>query len=223
MDEEEVNKLNDLNKNIIEEVTSKISCDAVMEKVADLDTIMEEATVEGAYYDTIDEALDMYTKYAEMAGFEIKKRGQKLTKSGAVQHMYIYCNKEGVLKDGAMKRAIEAVFKKAKHGLCMWTTSRSESENPFFKSFTSPGETLVSFMMSYESAMERQRYRQETLDFKTIDAAPKCETKLEIERCETVIIRDKKPNDNRSLFYKQKGKEQEKKTETVGETARDYK
>nr|GEW55006.1 hypothetical protein [Tanacetum cinerariifolium] len=131
MDEEELNKVNDLNKNIIEEVTSKISGDAVVEKVADLDTIIEEVTkcmrtpratlyehnetpggsiywephvegipiqVEGAYYDTIDEALDMYTKYAKMAGFEIKKRGQRLTKSGAVQHKYIYCNKEGVPK-----------------------------------------------------------------------------------------------------------------------------
>ncbi|GKC82600.1 hypothetical protein Tco_1138317, partial [Tanacetum coccineum] len=113
-------------------------------------------------------------------------------------------------------------------------------------------------MMSYESAMERQRYRQEALDFKTIEAAPKCETKLAIELhatrvytrmifllvqteinkscwnctiqdlkidegCETVIIRDKKPNDNRSLFHKKKGKEQEKKTETMRETARDYK
>ncbi|GKC40514.1 FAR1-related sequence 5-like protein [Tanacetum coccineum] len=58
----------------------------------------------------------------------------------------------------------------------MRTTSRSESENSFFKSFTSPGATLVSFMMSYESAMERQRYRQEKLDFNTIDAAPKCIT-----------------------------------------------
>ncbi|GKC70126.1 FAR1-related sequence 5-like protein, partial [Tanacetum coccineum] len=328
--------------------------------------------VEGTYYDTIDEALDMYTKYAEMAGFEIKKGGQRLTKSGAVQHKYIYCNKEGVPKensklvamfwadevakcnykefgdivsfdatfninkynmkfvpligidnhgkcvtlgsgmllhedtksytwllnafmtafshrptmivtdqDGAMKRAIEAIFKKAKHRLCMWhimqkilskipayfinsplyglmrTTSRSESENSFFKSFTSPGETLVSFMMSYESAMERQRYRQEALDFKTIEAAPKCETKLPIELhaarvytrtifllvqteiiqgcwtctiqdlkinegCETVIIRDKKPKDNTTLNTK-KGKEQEKKTETVAETVRDYK
>ncbi|GKE62631.1 FAR1-related sequence 5-like protein [Tanacetum coccineum] len=41
----------------------------------------------------------------------------------------------------------------------MRTTSRSESENSFFKSFTSPGATLVSFLMSYESVMERQRYR----------------------------------------------------------------
>nr|GEY08831.1 hypothetical protein [Tanacetum cinerariifolium] len=104
MDEEELNKLNDLNKNIMEEVTSKISGDAVVEKVTDLDTIMEEVTegipipVEGAYYDTIDEALDMYTKYAEMASFEIKKGGKRLIKSEAVQHKYIYCNKEGVPK-----------------------------------------------------------------------------------------------------------------------------
>nr|GEX07975.1 wall-associated receptor kinase 2-like [Tanacetum cinerariifolium] len=54
--------------------------------------------VKGTYYDKIDEALDMYTKYAKMAGFEIKKRGQRLTKSRAVQHKYIYCNKEGVPK-----------------------------------------------------------------------------------------------------------------------------
>ncbi|GJY68878.1 hypothetical protein Tco_0471860 [Tanacetum coccineum] len=33
--------------------------------------------VEGTYYGTIDEALDMYTKYAEMAGFEVKKEGTK--------------------------------------------------------------------------------------------------------------------------------------------------
>ncbi|GJW94777.1 zinc finger, CCHC-type, retrotransposon gag domain protein, partial [Tanacetum coccineum] len=139
----------------------------------------------------------------------------------------------------------------------MRTTSRSESENSFFKSFTSPETTLVSFMMSYESAMERQMYRQEALDFKTIEAAPKRETKLPIELqaarvytrmifllvqteiiqgcwtcmiqelkinkgCETVIIRDKKPKDNTTLNTK-KGKEQEKKTGTVAETARDYK
>nr|GEZ18030.1 hypothetical protein [Tanacetum cinerariifolium] len=137
------------------------------------------------------------------------------------------------------------------------TTSRSESKKSFFKSFTSRGATLVSFTMSYESALERKRYRQEALDFKTIEEAPKCETKLAIELhatrvytrtiflliqteinegcwnctiqdlkidegCETVIIRDKKPNDNRLLFHK-KGKKQKKKTKTVGETARDYK
>ncbi|GKB55376.1 FAR1-related sequence 5-like protein, partial [Tanacetum coccineum] len=264
--------------------------------------------VEGTYYDTIDEAVDMYTKYAEISGFEVKKIRAKVNKirSGESdaqmlinkmenRKMYVSnftfqykvenselvvmfwadevvkCNykefRDIVSFDAtfnsnkwSMKRAIEAVFKKAKHRLCMWhimqkipakickeiydetvfkerfdkivwnmfieplkfeekwaqliedfglqshkwmtkmfnmreiwipayfidspiyglmrTTSRSESENSFFKSFTSPEAMLVSFMMSYESAMERQ----ETLDFKTIDAAPKCETKLAIER-----------------------------------------
>ncbi|GJV43125.1 FAR1-related sequence 5-like protein, partial [Tanacetum coccineum] len=374
--------------------------------------------VEGTYYDTVDEAIDMYTKYAEMGGFEVKKSGQRLTKSGAykvenselvamfwadevakcnykefediVSFDATFNNNKYNMKfvpfigidnhgkcvtlgtrmllhedtksytwllnafmtafleeptmivtdqDGSTKRAIEAVFTKAKHRLCMWhimqkipskickeiydktnfkerfdkivgnmfieplkfegkwaklikdfglqnhkwmtkmfnlqeiwipayfidsplfglmrTTSRPESENSCLKSFTSPGATLVSFMMSYESAMERQRYRQEALDFKTIDAAPKCDTKLAIERhairvytrtilllvqtkiiegfwsctiqdlkinkgCEIVIIRDKKPNDNRALNTK-KEKEQEKKTGTVAKTVRDYK
>ncbi|GJU23163.1 FAR1-related sequence 5-like protein [Tanacetum coccineum] len=63
----------------------------------------------------------------------------------------------------------------------MRTTSRSESENAFFKSFTNYGSTLVNFMMCFESAMERQRYRQEVLDFRTFDLAPKLHTKLKIK------------------------------------------
>ncbi|PWA88703.1 FAR1 DNA binding domain-containing protein [Artemisia annua] len=50
---------------------------------------------EGKYYDTIEEAIDMYGKYAEAGGFQIKKAGQRLTKSGIVQLKYIMCNKEG--------------------------------------------------------------------------------------------------------------------------------
>nr|GEV64334.1 protein FAR1-related sequence 5-like [Tanacetum cinerariifolium] len=108
-------------------------------------------------------------------------------------------------QDGAINRAIEAVYTKAKDTLCMWrikekisskiptyfidsplfefmrTTSRSESKNSFFKSFISPRPMLVNFMMSYESIMERKKYRKEALDFKTLDEVPKCETKLAIE------------------------------------------
>nr|GEV91023.1 ribonuclease H-like domain-containing protein [Tanacetum cinerariifolium] len=42
--------------------------------------------VEGTYYDTVDEAIDMYTKYAKMGGFEVKKSRQRLTKSKAIKH-----------------------------------------------------------------------------------------------------------------------------------------
>ncbi|GKC02155.1 FAR1-related sequence 5-like protein [Tanacetum coccineum] len=435
MDEKEVNKWNDLNK---EEVTVKISCNTVVEDVADRDTVIEEVTecmrtprptlyeqnetpggsiywkphvegipipVEGTYYDTIDEALDMYTKYVEMAGFEVKKGGQRFINGMGNQFIgesdaqmlinkmenrkkyapnftfqYKVENSELVAMFWADEVAkcnykefgdivsFDATFNNNKiseiqfesfresyvilleshvillfsqvislesqmihvesqvirieshvisleshickeiynetdfkerfdkivwnmfieplefeekwaqliedfglqshkwlkkmfnlreiwipayfidsplYGL-MRTTSRSESENSFFKSFTSPGATLVSFMMSYESAMERQRYRQESLDFKTIDAAPKCITQLDIELhaarvytrtmflivqteinegcwnctiqglnidegCETVIIRDKKPNENKSLFHKKRKKREKNK------------
>ncbi|GJT20848.1 retrovirus-related pol polyprotein from transposon TNT 1-94 [Tanacetum coccineum] len=63
----------------------------------------------------------------------------------------------------------------------MRTTSRSESENAFFKNFTNHRSTLVNFMMCFESAMERQCYRQEVLDFRMFDSAPKLHTKLTIE------------------------------------------
>ncbi|GKA90400.1 hypothetical protein Tco_0812270, partial [Tanacetum coccineum] len=54
--------------------------------------------VEGTYFDTLDEAIDMYTNYAEIGGFEVTKSGQRLTKSGVVKHKDIMCNKEGVPK-----------------------------------------------------------------------------------------------------------------------------
>ncbi|GJY05640.1 FAR1-related sequence 5-like protein [Tanacetum coccineum] len=63
----------------------------------------------------------------------------------------------------------------------MRTTSRSESENAFFKNFINHGSTLVNFMMCFESAMDRQCYRQVVLDFRMFDSAPKLHTKLTIE------------------------------------------
>ncbi|GKA74860.1 hypothetical protein Tco_0781238 [Tanacetum coccineum] len=40
--------------------------------------------VEGTYFDTLDEAIDMYTNYAEMRGHEVKKSGQRKTKSHVI-------------------------------------------------------------------------------------------------------------------------------------------
>ncbi|PWA85886.1 FAR1 DNA binding domain-containing protein [Artemisia annua] len=50
---------------------------------------------EGKSYDTIDEAIEMYSNYAEAGGFQIKKACQKTTKSGIGTLKYIMCNKEG--------------------------------------------------------------------------------------------------------------------------------
>nr|GEW37500.1 hypothetical protein [Tanacetum cinerariifolium] len=46
----------------------------------------------------------------------------------------------------------------------MKTTSRSESSNAFFQIYSHEGNTLVQFMLCFESAMEKQRYTQRVLD-----------------------------------------------------------
>ncbi|PWA62533.1 FAR1 DNA binding domain-containing protein [Artemisia annua] len=50
---------------------------------------------EGKSYDTIYKAIEMYSNYAKVGGFQIKKAGQKTTKSGIVTLKYLMCNKEG--------------------------------------------------------------------------------------------------------------------------------
>ncbi|XP_071688630.1 protein FAR1-RELATED SEQUENCE 5-like [Rutidosis leptorrhynchoides] len=130
-------------------------------------------------------------------------------------------------QDKSMAIAIKAVFKTAKHRLCMWhimrkvpskiqeaiptiedelekdfknrlnklvwnistwipayfidtemfglmrTTSRSESEKAFFSNFTRSAANLLTFMDGFESAMLKQRSKQESLDAQTIKKNPK--------------------------------------------------
>ncbi|GJR89286.1 FAR1-related sequence 5-like protein [Tanacetum coccineum] len=200
MDEDHVvavSKQIDLNKEIIEQqnkVISDGSDDVPEAKVAD--AVKEDVThnetpggsiyweprvqgiplpVEGTYYDTLDEAIDMYTKYAEIekvfpkadevakcnykefgdivsfdATFNSNKYNMKFVPfigidnhgkcvtlgSGMLLHedtksytwllnafMTAFLKEPTMIvtdQDGAMKRAIEAVFTKAKHRLCMW-------------------------------------------------------------------------------------------------------
>lgn len=64
----------------------------------------------------------------------------------------------------------------------MRTTSRSESENAFFANFMKQGSNLINFMGSFDSAMLKQRSKQEALDAKTIKTTRKFCTKLKIEK-----------------------------------------
>ncbi|GJR66475.1 FAR1-related sequence 5-like protein [Tanacetum coccineum] len=190
MDEEEVNKRNDLNK---EEVTIKISCDTIVEDVADQDTVIEEVTecmrtprptlyeqnetpggsiywephvegipipVEGTYYDTIDEALDMYTKYAEMAGFEVKKGGQRLTKSGAVQHKYLMCNKEGVPK-GINIDTLDPEYNKQKRNTTTHVTG-CKARIRLVLDIVSAKYKLVEFKPKHNHTLIPKKYKQFT-------------------------------------------------------------
>lgn len=64
----------------------------------------------------------------------------------------------------------------------MRTTSRSESENYAFSSFLNSDCNLVNFMVSFESAMEKQRHNQSLLDFQCSSRFSKPRTPLPIER-----------------------------------------
>ena len=55
--------------------------------------------VEGKKYNTIEECVEMYNKYAEVAGFEVKKSAQKNTRSGLVKSKYLMCNRQGIPKE----------------------------------------------------------------------------------------------------------------------------
>ena len=63
----------------------------------------------------------------------------------------------------------------------MKTTSRSESSNSFFKCYSNPGNSLVHFMLCFESAMEKQRYTQRVLDNTSEEKTPILKTQLPIE------------------------------------------
>ncbi|GJS18438.1 RNA-directed DNA polymerase, eukaryota [Tanacetum coccineum] len=53
----------------------------------------------GTVYDSLDECIEMYRKYASEAGFGVRLSCQKRLKCGYVKQMYIVCNREGCPKD----------------------------------------------------------------------------------------------------------------------------
>lgn len=62
------------------------------------------------------------------------------------------------------------------------TTSISESQNSFFKKFSSRKLTLVELLMNFDSAMDKQRHEQQKLNFKSDTMKPTFKTPLQIER-----------------------------------------
>ncbi|KAJ9537073.1 hypothetical protein OSB04_029806 [Centaurea solstitialis] len=63
----------------------------------------------------------------------------------------------------------------------MRTTSRSESENSFFSQFFHYGATLMKFIDSFDSAMDKQRNNHRLLNHKAKTTLPKLLTPLPIE------------------------------------------
>ncbi|XP_052625743.1 protein FAR1-RELATED SEQUENCE 5-like [Lactuca sativa] len=63
----------------------------------------------------------------------------------------------------------------------MKTTSRSESMNSFFNTYSESGNLLLNFMMNYDTAIQKQRNTQRELDKASKKASYKMQTPREIE------------------------------------------
>ncbi|KAJ9550849.1 hypothetical protein OSB04_014894 [Centaurea solstitialis] len=77
---------------------------------------------------------------------------------------------------------IPAYFKHLPMCSLMKTTSRSESINSFFNSFSHYGNTLVFFVNCFDAALDKQRFTQRSLDHVTKSTFPKFLTPCKIER-----------------------------------------
>ncbi|GJW77434.1 FAR1-related sequence 5-like protein [Tanacetum coccineum] len=80
------------------------------------------------------------------------------------------------------ERWVPSYFKEMPMCGLMKTTSRSESSNSFFQVYSHEGNTLVQFMLCFESAMEKQRYTQRVLDNASNGSTLSIFTELPIEK-----------------------------------------
>ncbi|GKD42898.1 FAR1 DNA binding domain-containing protein [Tanacetum coccineum] len=80
------------------------------------------------------------------------------------------------------ERWVPGYFKEVPMCGLMKTTSRSESSNSFFQVYSHEGNTLVQFMLCFESAMEKQRYTQRVLDNASNGSTPSIFTELPFEK-----------------------------------------
>lgn len=77
---------------------------------------------------------------------------------------------------------IPAFFRDVPMSGLMKTTSRSESENSFFTSFTNPFLNLVEFYLRFETCLDSQRHNQEKNDHDSELKHPELKTPLGIEK-----------------------------------------
>jgi hypothetical protein len=79
-------------------------------------------------------------------------------------------------------RWVPAYFRDIHLCCLMKTTSRCESSNSSFKVNTSSANTLVQFMLCFETRMDSQRYRQRVSEYKSFSAIFIPSTNLSIEK-----------------------------------------
>ncbi|GKB36878.1 FAR1-related sequence 5-like protein, partial [Tanacetum coccineum] len=103
------------------------------------------------------------------------------------------------------ERWVPGYFKEVPMCGLMKTTSRSESSNSFFQVYSHEGNTLVQFLLCFESAMEKQRYTQRVLDNASNGSTSSIFTELLIEKhacavCTPSIFREVQHEIRKSLY-----------------------
>ncbi|GKA57407.1 FAR1-related sequence 5-like protein [Tanacetum coccineum] len=105
-------------------------------------------------------------------------------------------------QDGALRKVVVKMFPDSHHRLCMWHITEKlprkvigdlaadstlgktsiNCSNAFFQIYSHEGNTLVQFMLCFESAMEKQRYTQRVLDNASNGSTPTMLTELPFEK-----------------------------------------
>ncbi|XP_047938722.1 uncharacterized protein LOC125186403 [Salvia hispanica] len=84
-------------------------------------------------------------------------------------------------------RWVPAYFRDFPMGSLIRTTSVSESENSFYKTFTKPRSNLVEFIMSFDHALESQRNASSKLDYLDSIGIPIMATELSFEKQASIM------------------------------------
>ena len=87
-------------------------------------------------------------------------------------------------------RWVPAYFRDFPMGSLIRTTSVSESENSFYKTFTKPRSNLVEFIMSFDHALESQRNASSKLDYLDSIGIPIMATELSFEKQASTMYTD---------------------------------
>nr|GEW12507.1 protein FAR1-related sequence 5-like [Tanacetum cinerariifolium] len=173
----EIEELDDVTMNEDVEVNVILEPDLFVVPVVGEENLFIDAEIEELDDVTMNEDVEVNV-ILEPGGFEVKKSAQKKTKSGMVK------SKKKFVPNFTFHYLVEngelvAMFWADEGAKCNYKELGDIIS--FYATFRTNKSTLVNFMMCFESAMERQCYRQEVLDFRTFDSAPKLHTKLTIE------------------------------------------
>ena len=88
------------------------------------------------------------------------------------------------------KMWVPAYFRDFPMGSLIRTTSVSESENSFYKTFTRPRSNLVEFIMSFDHALAAQRNASSKLDYVDSTITPPFSTKMAMEKHASTMYTD---------------------------------